>query len=70
MRAVLWAEHLKGASCKDEHLRALQPLLRTLLHEKLLSWLEVHSLVNSIPSAERLLQVAVDFLEVRQFNCF
>ncbi len=61
-----WAEHLKGASRNDEHLRAaVQPLLKMLLHEKFLYWLEVLSLVNGIPLAEQSLWVAADFLQVR-----
>ncbi len=62
-----WAEHLKSASRDDEHLRAaVQPLLKTLLYEKLLYWLETLSLVKSIPLAEMLLLAAADYTSVRR----
>ncbi len=62
-----WAEHLKGASRDDVQLRAAaQPLLKTLLHEKVLYWLEILSLAKSIPLAEKSLQVAAEYLRVRR----
>ncbi len=61
-----WAEHLTDASRNDEHLRAaVQSLLKTLLYEKLLYWLEILSLAKSIPLAEKSIQAAVNLLEVR-----
>ncbi len=65
-----WTEHLRLAdSPRNERLlRAVPPLLRILLHEKFLYWLEFLSLVKAIPSAEESLMAAADLLEVRGFK--
>ncbi len=60
-----WAEHLKDSPCNDRYLQAVQPLLKTLLHEKALYWLEVLSLVKAVPSAKESLRAAAETLEVR-----
>jgi len=60
-----WAEHLKDSPRSEPHLRAVQPLLKMLLHEKVLCWLEVLSLVKAVPSAMESLRAAAEFLEVR-----
>ncbi len=61
-----WAEHLKDSPRNEGHFRsAVQPHLEMLLHEKVLHWLEVLSLVKAIPSAKESLLAAAEFLEVR-----
>ncbi len=60
-----WAEHLKDSPRSEPHLRAVQPLLKVLLCEKVLYWLEVLSLVKAVPSAKESLRTATEFLEVR-----
>ncbi len=59
-----WADHLKHTPRNDRLLGAVQPLLETLLHEKVLYWLETLSLVKAVPSAEKSLTAAAEFLEV------
>jgi len=58
-----WAEHLEYSSRSEPHLCAVQPVLKMLLHEKVLYWLEVLSLVNAVPSAKESLLAAAEFLE-------
>ncbi len=60
-----WAMHLRDSFLDERLLLAVQPLLKTLLHEKVLYWLEVLSLVKAVPSAEESLLSAADVLEVR-----
>jgi len=60
-----WAEHLRDCSHNEWLLCAVQPHLKMLLHEKVLYWLEVLSLVKAISCAEEALLVAAEFLEVR-----
>ncbi len=59
-----WANHLEDSFRNDWFLRSVQPLLKTLLHEKLLYWLEVLSLVKEAPSAEESLRAGAEFLQV------
>ncbi len=60
-----WAMHLKDSPRSESHSRAVQPLLKMLLHEKVLFWLEVLSLIEAIPAAKELLLAAAEFVEVR-----
>ncbi len=60
-----WAEHLKDSARSEPNLRAVHPLLKTLLHEKVLYWLEVLSFIKAVPSAKESLRAAAEFLEVR-----
>jgi len=60
-----WAEHLEHSPRTEPHLSAMRPLLKMLLHEKVLYWLEVLSLVKAAPSAKESLRAAAEFLEVR-----
>ncbi len=63
-----WTEHLTDSPRNDRLLRAVPPLLRILLCEKVLYWLEFLSLVKAIPSAKKSLMAATDFLKVRGFR--
>ncbi len=59
-----WAEHLIDCPRNDRQFCAVQPLLKILLHEKVLYWLEVLSLVKEFPSAEESLLAIADFSKV------
>ncbi len=60
-----WAEHLKDSPRNELHLCAVQPLLKVLLYEMVLYWLEVLSLVKDVSFVKELLPAAAEFLEVR-----
>ncbi len=59
-----WDIHLDDCPRDDWCLRAVQPLLKKLLHEKVLFLLEILSLVEEIPIAEESLLAAAAFLKV------
>ncbi len=61
-----WTEHFRHTPRNERLLRVVKPLLKMLLHEKVLYWLEVLSLVKAVLSAEESLTAAVGILQVRR----
>ncbi len=60
-----WAVHFRDFPRSDGRLRAvIQPLLRMLLCEKVLYWLEILSLAGAVLSAGESLQSAAEYLKV------
>jgi len=59
-----WAVHFRDFPRSDGRLRAvIQPLLRMLLCEKVLYWLEILSLVKAVRSVEESLLAAAEYLQ-------